>query len=73
MVSDYSLPLNQWLDLRIEVTDNVLRGFVNGEQFFETTDQTSPLLSGNIRLVVDGEAKVWFDDVKVVELKPSNP
>ncbi len=72
MVSDYNLPLDTWIDLRLEVMGNVMRGYVNDEIFFETTD-TDPLLTGNIRLIVEENAKVWFDDVKVTELITSTP
>lgn len=71
-VSSFQLPVNNWFNIRVEMFDNQLRGFVNGEQFFETVD-SQPLLGGGAGFSVNANAKIWFDEVKVTELIPSNP
>ena len=70
-MTKFSLPLNTWFTLRVEMLGNQMRGYVNSEQFFETND-SQPLLKGGAGFSVNDNANVWFDDVQVVELIPSN-
>jgi len=65
--NDYAYPINNWFKIRVEMVDNLIRGFVNEEQFVEVSD-SNPLLEGGVGFGVFENAKIWFDDVKVIEL-----
>jgi len=64
---NFNMPANTWFKIRIEATENVFRGFINGEQVFEVID-SKPWLLGGTGFSVQENAKVWFDDVRVIEL-----
>ncbi len=67
-------PIDTWFSARLEVTDDYVRGYINGWQVIETKSYI-PLESGGIGFTVPPttyEHVVWFDDVRVVELAPAD-
>lgn len=57
-----SVPAGQWQDLRLEVTGNRLRGFLNGQVVVEATDDT--FTAGKVGLWTKADSQTCFDDVE---------
>jgi hypothetical protein len=64
----FSLPINEWFTVRVEVFGNALHGYVENEL---VTSAIIPdyLKNGRIGFQVPPSNVVWFDDPRVVELK----
>lgn len=56
-----------WQDLRVEIKGNHIRGFLNGKQVVEVTDNT--FKSGKIGLWTKEDSFTCFDNVKAVAVK----
>lgn len=57
------VPAAQWQELRAEVVGNQLRGFLNGQQVVEATDDT--FQAGAIGLWTKADSETCFDDIAV--------
>lgn len=66
--NNYQLPLNTWITVRVEVFDDIIRGYINNQEIVRITDE-QPRLKGRIAIEVAPNCTVWFDDVRVVELR----
>lgn len=64
---NYQVSVNSWTTFRVEVTDNIIRGYINGLKEIEAIDN-QPLLEGRIGFTIPSNSEVWFDDIRVVEL-----
>ncbi len=53
----------QWQELRVEVSGNQIRGFLNGQLVVETSDDTFE--SGKVGLWTKADSVTCFDDVEV--------
>lgn len=58
-----AVPAGQWQELRLEVTGNRLRGFLNGRPVVETTDDT--FRAGRVGLWTKADSVTCFDEVTV--------
>lgn len=67
-VDPFQLPLDEWVRIRVELVGNTIRGYINGQPVFETSDP-EPLWNGGIGFQVPPTNTVWFDDVRVVRLE----
>lgn len=61
--SSAKVPSGRWQELRVEVKGNHIRGFLNGKQVVETTDNT--FKTGKIGLWTKTDSVTCFDDVRV--------
>jgi hypothetical protein len=66
--TNYQLPLNTWITIRVEVVDNIIRGYINDQEMVRVTDELSRL-KGRIGFEIGPNCTVWFDDVRVVQLR----
>jgi hypothetical protein len=57
------VPSGTWLELRVEVKGNHIRGFLNGKQVVEATDDT--FKAGKIGLWTKADSVTCFDNVQV--------
>lgn len=57
-----TVPSGQWQELRLEVTGNWLRGFLNGHVVVEATDDT--FTAGKVGLWTKADSQTCFDDVE---------
>jgi hypothetical protein len=57
------VPSGTWQELRVEVRGNRMRGFLNGRQVVEATDET--FKAGNIGLWTKEDSVTCFDDVLI--------
>jgi hypothetical protein len=55
------VPSGQWQELRLETQGNRFRGFLNGQQVVEATDDT--FRSGSVGLWTKADSVTCFDDV----------
>jgi hypothetical protein len=53
----------QWQELRVEVSGNQIRGFLDGQLVVETSDDT--FTSGKVGLWTKADSVTCFDDVEV--------
>lgn len=65
--TSFPIPVNTWFKVRVEVIGNLIRGFIDDEQILEVTD-SEPFLDGPAGFYIEPNVKIWFDDVRVVEL-----
>src|SRR5215207_311527 len=56
------VPSGQWQELRVEAAGNRFRGFLNGEQVVEVTDDTYQ--AGQVGLWTKADSVTCFDDVE---------
>lgn len=57
------VPSGQWQELRLEIAGNQFRGFLNGQQVVEVTDDAYP--AGKIGLWTKADSVTCFDDITV--------
>lgn len=57
------VPSGQWHELRVEVTGNRFRGFLNNQLVVEATDDS--YTAGRVGLCKKADSVTLFDDVKV--------
>jgi hypothetical protein len=57
------VPAGQWHELRVEVTDNRFRGFLNGQQVVEASDDS--YTAGKVGLWTKADSTTCFDDIRV--------
>ncbi len=72
-MSGFELPIDKWFIIRLEITDEFIRGYVDGLQAIES--DLAPVLGtpherGGILLNIPPANVVWFDDFRVFELVP---
>ena len=61
--SSAKVPSGTWLELRVEVKGNHIRGFLNGKQVVESTDNS--FKAGKIGLWTKADSVTCFDNVQI--------
>jgi hypothetical protein len=61
--SNATVPSGKWQDLRVDVQANQFRGFLNGQQVTEASDDS--YRTGGIGLWTKADSVTCFDDVEV--------
>ncbi|MEY4499960.1 MAG: hypothetical protein RL319_948 [Actinomycetota bacterium] len=60
-----NLGLNEWIKLKLEVTEDVVTSYVNGEKVLEVEGSLCKSKSGKVGLRVDIGTEAYFSDLRV--------